>query len=262
MLGYSDWEYYSDDYWDEDPSTLKPKGSLSTTNEVPQKQGGTRAQKKRKAAAEIDLSRKRVKPSRSDDRPDQVFYGPLWRKELESTDQNSEYKPGQQERVALLKDWRTIFRDSQPRSDRWREERARTTSKRRAQVMSEGETDVEGDRQDLDETRSEAKTARTARGKGRASKGGQKAEQGDTSKNQQTIDNKADLELEPKPPPRRRKIEIEETKKVQNGVITQSTLTTAVQGRPAVKSKKRSRADEGDAPPPNKSTRTTRRNRT
>jgi hypothetical protein len=141
MGGYSDWEYYSDDYYDDDPNLLKknpqagsppallkfPKGK--TDSYTTQKRG-----RKRKLAETEDI------PTLSLGGPGLVeivqkighnITGTTWK--TEKTASEILYHQGEAKRVALLKDWRNVFRESQPKSDR----RSKGTSNNNAALRDE-----------------------------------------------------------------------------------------------------------------------------
>lgn len=146
MGGYSDWEYYSDDYYDDDPNLLKknpqagsPPAVLKfpkchTDSYTTQKRG-----KKRKLAQTEDI------PTLSLGGPGLVeivqnighnITGTTWK--TEKTAPETFYHQGEAKRVALLKDWRNVFRESQPRSDR----RSKGTSKNNAALHDEWANDL------------------------------------------------------------------------------------------------------------------------
>lgn len=97
---YSDWEYYSDDYYDDDP-TITTKHA---TNCEPRK-------KRRKLSSienipSLSLGFSIVDPSTS---MTNSFKGVLWRMPAKTDDQIELYEPGKGEQVALLSDWRKLF---------------------------------------------------------------------------------------------------------------------------------------------------------
>lgn len=111
----SDWEYYSDDYYDDDPSVVrknneprkkkssiagkpKKKRKLTPTDEIPSMDLGE------------PVDNKMVNPDN--------FKGVVWRNSNHIARKGELYEPGQGEAVALLKNWREVFKNSQPRSDR------------------------------------------------------------------------------------------------------------------------------------------------
>ena len=126
MGGYSDWEYYSDDYYDDDPNLLKnnpqagsPPASLNLRKGQANSHKAQSHGKKRKLADTEEIS------PLSLDRPELVkivqnighnIAGITWKANQSKSDEI--YHQGEATRVALLKDWRSVFRESQPKSDR------------------------------------------------------------------------------------------------------------------------------------------------
>lgn len=99
---YSDWEYYSDDYYDDDPTVIKRN-----------KTNGEHRVKRRKLAAnheipKLSLGSPIVEPSIV---MENSFKGVLWRASADSTDDKKLelYEPGKGEEVALLSNWRDLF---------------------------------------------------------------------------------------------------------------------------------------------------------
>jgi hypothetical protein len=126
MGGYSDWEYYSDDYYDDDPDLLKNNpqaGSPPTSLKSWYGQANAnKAQKRRRKRKLVDTEEI---PSLSLGGPGLVeivqnigqnIIGTTWK--VDKPDSEELYQQGEARRVALLKDWRNIFRESQPKSDR------------------------------------------------------------------------------------------------------------------------------------------------
>ena len=126
MGGYSDWEYYSDDYYDDDPILLKnnpqagsPPVSLKYRN------GQASSHKSQKHGRKRKLAHTEEIPSLSLDEPGLVeivqnigqnITGTTWK--IDKFDSEELYHHGEAKRVALLKDWRSVFQESQPKSDR------------------------------------------------------------------------------------------------------------------------------------------------
>lgn len=133
MDGYSDWEYYSDDYYDDDPTLLKDnpqEGSLLRTSKSSNSSGLHRG-KKRKLAATSDIQ---VYPSVVTSSSTLGLWDPPskatgW---ISSSAENKEkklYEPGMGERVALLGNWREVFRSNQPFGRQQRNSELGTRSK-------------------------------------------------------------------------------------------------------------------------------------
>ncbi|KAL2001736.1 hypothetical protein VTN02DRAFT_1321 [Thermoascus thermophilus] len=119
---FSDWDYYSDDYYDDDPSMIRrdartrlPREKSSLTAHGTK----TPARKKRRlaptaeipelslgAAAVGDLESMRLDPT--------SFRSVVWRRPSHESITPELHEPGDGEKVALLKNWREIFKTSQP----------------------------------------------------------------------------------------------------------------------------------------------------
>lgn len=98
---YSDWEYYSDDYYDDDPTiTTKHK-----TNGEPHK-------KRRKLSSIENIPSLSLGSSMVDSSTSMAnsFKGVLWRVPVKTDDNIELYEPGKGEQVALLSDWRELFK--------------------------------------------------------------------------------------------------------------------------------------------------------
>lgn len=107
---FSDWEYYSDDYYDDDP-TVKQSNVKAPA-----------AKKARRAQAQASPQANRVARPKSSAIPDiSSFQGVIWK--TPSLDINQDvavfYEPVG-DKVALLKDWREVFKSAQPALDKSR----------------------------------------------------------------------------------------------------------------------------------------------
>ncbi|KAJ5238839.1 hypothetical protein N7468_003458 [Penicillium chermesinum] len=103
---FSDWEYYSDDYYDDDP-TVK-KSTLRAKSEPTQFSRGHPGPR---------VSRKLPKQTSRLNIDTASFQGVVWRTKNLEKDQDVEvqiYQPGNGDKVALLKNWREIFKSAQP----------------------------------------------------------------------------------------------------------------------------------------------------
>ncbi|KAK2748915.1 hypothetical protein FQN57_007198 [Myotisia sp. PD_48] len=87
----SDWDYYSDDYFEEEPSTTK----------------------KRPGHTQLSTTENAIGDRQFD--PD-MFCGVVWGTANPSGDAGQHYEPGTAETVALLKDWREIFQEAKPKA--------------------------------------------------------------------------------------------------------------------------------------------------
>jgi hypothetical protein len=119
----SDWEYYSDDYHDDDPTVKQNSIAASrdaATSETRRTKPGTQT--------------KRAPRPRSSLKHDMTsFQGVIWRTPSmgDGLDLAVQiYEPGNGEKVAFLENWREIFKSAQPALDksRLRKRQARDTS--------------------------------------------------------------------------------------------------------------------------------------
>jgi hypothetical protein len=107
---YSDWEYYSDDYYDDDPTiTAKHK-----TNGEPRK-------KRRKLSSIENIPSLSLGSSIVDSSTSMAnsFKGVLWRVPVKADEKVELYEPGKGEQVALLSDWRELFKTPIHQKDRF-----------------------------------------------------------------------------------------------------------------------------------------------
>lgn len=97
---FSDWEYYSDDYLDDDPTLLKENPQDGT----PPKPRKLKRGKKRKLAETQDIP-----PSHLDEDLllTRCIKGTIWAKPSEL--KTPPYTDGQEKKVALMKDWKQAF---------------------------------------------------------------------------------------------------------------------------------------------------------
>lgn len=111
---FSDWEYYSDDYYDDDPS-VKQNGAVA-------KEPGTTTKTHR--AQPASRTNNRVLRPQSSVKPDITsFQGVVWKTTSLEKDQDVAvqiYEPGHGDKVALLENWREIFKSAQPVLDKSR----------------------------------------------------------------------------------------------------------------------------------------------
>lgn len=105
---FSDWEYYSDDYWDDDPS-VKQSGDTSNP-------------KKSRQAQPASRTNNRISRPRAPAKPDiSSFQGVVWKTPGLERDQDVAvqiYEPGDGVKVSLLENWREIFKSAQPMLDK------------------------------------------------------------------------------------------------------------------------------------------------
>jgi hypothetical protein len=115
---FSDWDYYSDDYYDDDPSIIKKHGTESGSAEG--HTDGPPRKKKRKLSALQDVPALSLSPAIVDSSPTDAnsFKGVLWRPPSAlGKEEITLYEPGKGEKVALLSDWREVFKTSLVRTD-------------------------------------------------------------------------------------------------------------------------------------------------
>jgi hypothetical protein len=117
MESYSDWEYYSDDYYDDDPTIMKKqKTDKSQDAEYPADEPPPT--RKRKFVAVDDIPELSIGDSIVELPTDPAsFKGIVWKESNKTEKKPALYEPGQGEEFALLKDWREVFKASQYRSD-------------------------------------------------------------------------------------------------------------------------------------------------
>jgi hypothetical protein len=119
MLEYhSDWEYYSDDYYDDDPALLKANPQIGSP--LKRKLKTDKSQPRGKKRRLVDT--KDIPELILDDRPAlaATIRGTVWRGPKPQSPKP--YEVGQGERIALLKNWAQIFGRSSPRSTMKRDE--------------------------------------------------------------------------------------------------------------------------------------------
>ncbi|KKZ67715.1 hypothetical protein EMCG_01080 [[Emmonsia] crescens] len=107
----SDWDYYTDEYFDDDLSVMRKQSLEATTS--PNGAAGKKMRKKRKQGEQPRDGNDNIN---NEDDPNS-FCRILWRSSDYLVDQGELYEPGKGEKVALLKNWREIFKDSQPKRD-------------------------------------------------------------------------------------------------------------------------------------------------
>lgn len=124
--GYSDWDYYSDDYYDDDPELLNkdpqagsPPTALRVRNGGAGTQDGKKRGRKRKLAdtehipaislGDSELVKTMLNAGNN-------IKGTVWK--TNEAEPEQVHLQGEANRVALLKDWKNVFRESQPKSDR------------------------------------------------------------------------------------------------------------------------------------------------
>ena len=137
MSSYSDWEYYSDDYYDDDSRLQKERntqvGSPPAILKIRQGNIGERPEtkrgKKRKLVETEDIPNISLDPNvvHMMENAAHNIKGTVWRSGVEESEEP--HPQGRAKRVALLKDWRHVFQDTQPKSDRRSKKSSQKTSK-------------------------------------------------------------------------------------------------------------------------------------
>ncbi|GAD97671.1 hypothetical protein NFIA_078390 [Paecilomyces variotii No. 5] len=124
---FSDWEYYSDDYYDDDPSVVRKlrstRASPFRSRVKPQGNGHDdqmRNTKKRKLARIDDIPELGLDDEETPPPFERIdassFKGTVWKKSDDAAVKRVQlYEPGLGEKVALLRNWREVFKDSQPK---------------------------------------------------------------------------------------------------------------------------------------------------
>ncbi len=106
---FSDWEYYSDDYVDDDPVLLKKNAEAANSTSKPggesdQGKKGAKRGTKRKLAETLDVPHMDTEERELMTR---CIQGTIWAKPVEQKPPS--YKNGQDSKVALMKNWKELF---------------------------------------------------------------------------------------------------------------------------------------------------------
>ncbi|CAI7605469.1 unnamed protein product [Penicillium glandicola] len=116
---FSDWDYYSDDYHDDDATVEQSAERKKRTEIAATAPRRTKTSSRAKGHSHIA----RIPPTKSPLVPDIAsFQGVVWKTPALDRDQDVAilYEPDTGEKVALLENWREIFKYSQPALDRSR----------------------------------------------------------------------------------------------------------------------------------------------
>ncbi|GFF55459.1 hypothetical protein IFM46972_10273 [Aspergillus udagawae] len=122
---YSDWDELSDDYYDDDPTVEKRRRMMDVLKNNGYS-GGVFDDIKRQGSLEQKtlvhrLHRGGVGAESPAFKTDQAsFQAVVWKSSDDEKNTVNLYKPGDGEKVALLKNWREVFRHSHPANDRLR----------------------------------------------------------------------------------------------------------------------------------------------
>lgn len=130
---FSDWEYYSDDYYDEDTSAATKTEQKPST--------------KRKRETSSPSVHRGPPPVQSTTKPDLTsFQGVVWKTPSLERDQDVAvqiYEPGYGDKVALLENWREIFKSAQPGLDKSRLRKKRVMEELRRSSLATAVAAVE-----------------------------------------------------------------------------------------------------------------------
>lgn len=111
---FSDWDYYSDDYYDDNPSAKRSGAGAKHTS------AATKSRRAHPASREDN----RLARPQSSVQPDIAsFQGVIWKTAGMEKDQDVAiqiYEPGHGDKVALLENWREVFKSAQPALDKSR----------------------------------------------------------------------------------------------------------------------------------------------
>ena len=110
MESYSDWEYYSDDYYDDDPTVLRAQAGAELRGNSPVKK--TKPARRSKLPKTDDIPELDIGSAMAS-RTEPLSRGVVWREA--SPEGPLPYETCDQEKVALLKNWREVFKHSNPR---------------------------------------------------------------------------------------------------------------------------------------------------
>ncbi|KAA8647104.1 hypothetical protein EYZ11_010280 [Aspergillus tanneri] len=117
---YSDWDEMVDDYYDADPTAERlqsviaewPKKNPINAPALPSKRQTQQHTKSESCSKKIPSNGPQINKA--------SFHGVVWRTPSDERSLNELYEPGDGEKVALLKNWREVFRTSHPAIDRTR----------------------------------------------------------------------------------------------------------------------------------------------
>ncbi|KAJ6146688.1 hypothetical protein N7497_008670 [Penicillium chrysogenum] len=114
---FSDWDYYSDDYHDDD-ATVDQSAERKKRTEI-----AATAPRRTKTSSRPKSHTAKIPPTKSPLVPDIAsFQGVVWKTPALDRDQDVAilYQPDTGEKVALLENWREVFKSAQPALDKSR----------------------------------------------------------------------------------------------------------------------------------------------
>ncbi|KAJ5647456.1 hypothetical protein N7490_003828 [Penicillium lividum] len=138
---FSDWDYYSDDYHDDDPTVAQSRVRAKTepkTKPSPKTKKG-RAHTAQANPLKLDIG---------------SFQGVVWKTDSLERDTDVSvqiYEPGQLDKVAFLQDWREIFKSAQPALDKSRLRKRRVPEPRSLAVSEDDEILNDADQEDSED---------------------------------------------------------------------------------------------------------------
>ncbi|KAJ5562721.1 hypothetical protein N7461_001482 [Penicillium sp. DV-2018c] len=114
---FSDWDYYSDDYYDDDATAERSAERKKRADLT------AREKRRTKTSPDTNVQTSAIPPTKSTLMPDITsFQGVVWR--TPALDRNLDvsilYEPDTGDKVALLQNWREIFKSAQPALDKSR----------------------------------------------------------------------------------------------------------------------------------------------
>lgn len=123
---YSDWDELSDDYYDEDPTVKRRQRAAELANRKPAGQG-PQTIRRRKQSNDIQTGGGGTTRVVSSQAPNPTsFQSVVWKRPEHDKNPVQVMAPGEGEKVALLKNWREVFKNSHPsfgRSRAWRQQK-------------------------------------------------------------------------------------------------------------------------------------------
>lgn len=122
---FSDWDEQSDDYYDEEPTAVRRRRVLGNNTSIGNRSnviptGIPPEKRKQKLGNTSNIEKQSAKMDTSS------FRAVVWKKPNHEDDNIVQlYEPGNGEKVALLKNWREVFKNAHPSNDRfWIRKRA------------------------------------------------------------------------------------------------------------------------------------------
>ncbi|KAJ5804161.1 uncharacterized protein N7518_000464 [Penicillium psychrosexuale] len=150
---FSDWDYYSDDYHDDD-ATVEQSAERKKRTEI-----AATTSRRTKTPSRPKGHIARIPPTKSTLMPDVAsFQGVVWKTPALDRDQDVAilYEPDTGEKVALLENWREVFKFSQPALDRSRLKRRHVVeSKPVDSSLADDESDGADDESDSEDEMSD-----------------------------------------------------------------------------------------------------------